>query len=196
MTTEGVVAGQSGALADDEQHFCYRHPDRETWLRCGRCERPICTRYALQGPVGSRCKQCGRLAFDPLTSFTAQQLILGLGAAIALGAVAGFVASRLGFFAILVGFFAGGFIAEAVRRVTGYKRGPVMVAIVLGGIIAGTAVGFGIDYMILVGEWARYAAEFPEEEALFTSGYLANVAVWAVIAAGAACVGAYSRLRY
>ncbi|MGW3865208.1 rhomboid family intramembrane serine protease, partial [Streptomyces sp. NPDC005047] len=22
---------------------CYRHPDRETGIRCTRCERPICT---------------------------------------------------------------------------------------------------------------------------------------------------------
>ena len=23
--------------------YCYNHPDRETMLRCNRCERPICT---------------------------------------------------------------------------------------------------------------------------------------------------------
>src|SRR6185369_16606922 len=26
------------ADAGDGRMFCYRHPDRETWLRCGRCD--------------------------------------------------------------------------------------------------------------------------------------------------------------
>lgn len=139
-----------------------------------------------------RCRQCGRPAFDPLTSFTAQQLMLGFGVALAAGTLGGFVAAQLGFFSIIISFFAGGLIAQAVRRVTGYKHGPVMLAIVFGGIITGTLVGFGIDYAIEVATWAGLDDELL---AASTAGYLTNVAVWAVIAATAACVGAYSRLR-
>jgi hypothetical protein len=39
-------------------------PDRQTYVGCGRCDQPICTKCAMQGPVGFRCKQCGTLAND------------------------------------------------------------------------------------------------------------------------------------
>jgi hypothetical protein len=191
MTSEGIVTGETGTLAEDDRLFCYRHPDRETWIRCGRCERPICTRCAMQGPVGARCRQCGKLAFDPLTSFTTQQIVLGLTVALAAGAISGFLASQFGFLAIIVGFFAGGLIVEAVRRVAGYKTGPVMLAIVLGGIVVGTLVGFSIGYGFLLTEWA----DLEGEDRAFIGAYFGQALIWAVITAGAACVGAYRRLR-
>ena len=90
---------------DDDRLFCYRHPDRETWIRCGRCDRPICTSCAMQGPVGSRCRQCGKLAFDPLTSFTPTQVALGIGTAVGGGLIAGFIGARIGFFSLFIGYF-------------------------------------------------------------------------------------------
>ena len=185
------MAAETGVQTGDERVFCYRHPERETWLRCGRCDRPICTGCAMQGPVGSRCRQCGELAFDPLTSFTTQQIVLGLTIALAAGAISGFLASQFGFLAIIVGFFAGGLIVEAVRRVAGYKTGPVMLAIVLGGIVVGTLVGFSIGYAFLLTEWA----DFEGEDRAFIGAYFGQALIWAVITAGAACVGAYRRLH-
>src|SRR4030095_9889257 len=35
--------------------FCYRHPDRQTGLRCSRCDRPICGECANPAPVGQLC---------------------------------------------------------------------------------------------------------------------------------------------
>lgn len=37
---------------------CYRHPDRETWLSCSRCGRPVCTQCVVEAPVGQRCPEC------------------------------------------------------------------------------------------------------------------------------------------
>ena len=37
---------------------CYRHPDRETYIRCTRCERPICTECMRSAPVGFQCPEC------------------------------------------------------------------------------------------------------------------------------------------
>jgi membrane associated rhomboid family serine protease len=34
---------------------CYRHPDRETGLRCSRCGRPICGECAVPAAVGQLC---------------------------------------------------------------------------------------------------------------------------------------------
>ena len=37
---------------------CYRHPDRETWIRCQRCERPICPDCMNDAAVGFQCPSC------------------------------------------------------------------------------------------------------------------------------------------
>jgi membrane associated rhomboid family serine protease len=37
---------------------CYRHPDRETWIRCQRCDRPICPDCMNSASVGFQCPSC------------------------------------------------------------------------------------------------------------------------------------------
>ncbi len=37
---------------------CYRHPDRETGVRCTRCERPICPECMVSASVGFQCPEC------------------------------------------------------------------------------------------------------------------------------------------
>jgi len=39
---------------------CYRHRDRETYLRCTRCERYICTSCMVPAAVGHQCPECVR----------------------------------------------------------------------------------------------------------------------------------------
>jgi membrane associated rhomboid family serine protease len=36
---------------------CYRHPDRETYVSCSECGRPICTECMTAAPVGQRCPE-------------------------------------------------------------------------------------------------------------------------------------------
>jgi membrane associated rhomboid family serine protease len=47
---------------------CYRHPKRETYLRCVRCDRPICPECLREAPVGYQCPECvaeGRRSVRP-----------------------------------------------------------------------------------------------------------------------------------
>ena len=37
---------------------CFRHPRRETRLRCARCDRYICPDCMREAPVGHRCPEC------------------------------------------------------------------------------------------------------------------------------------------
>jgi membrane associated rhomboid family serine protease len=39
---------------------CYRHPKRETGVRCSNCERPICPDCMTSTSVGMRCPECAR----------------------------------------------------------------------------------------------------------------------------------------
>jgi hypothetical protein len=53
-TAPVAVPGEEGA------YYCARHKKEVTRVRCGRCETPICTRCAVHGPAGVRCRDCSR----------------------------------------------------------------------------------------------------------------------------------------
>ena len=50
----------SGTAGPTDSTRCYRHPDRSTFLRCSRCDRPICGYCSHDSPVGQRCPECVR----------------------------------------------------------------------------------------------------------------------------------------
>src|SRR5215213_10306988 len=77
---------------------CYRHPKRETGVRCSNCERPICPDCMTSTPVGMRCPECARqstkvrtmrtLTGDPVLTYVliAINVIVGIGSLLGGGA--------------------------------------------------------------------------------------------------------------
>lgn len=79
----------------DQPVCCYRHPDRETGIRCTRCDRPICPDCMVNASVGFQCKECvgkaasahhqprtvagGSVAADP---FLVTKILIGLNIAV------------------------------------------------------------------------------------------------------------------
>ena len=41
-------------------NFCYRHPDRQSFILCQRCGRTICAECQTQAAVGVHCPECVR----------------------------------------------------------------------------------------------------------------------------------------
>lgn len=192
MTSEEMATESASAdSADDGPLYCYRHPNRETYVRCGRCDRPICSSCAMQGPVGFRCRQCGKPARDPLTSLTARQL--GMAAAIAVGGglIIGLIGAQFGWLSLIIAFFGGSFTAEGIRRAIGYKQGPRLLAVAVGGVLLGTIGGYGADLLLfdlaLIDELA--------DEGVGLTFWLPQVIAWGLLDGVLAGVGAYTRLR-
>ncbi len=117
--------------------YCYNHPDRETMLRCNRCERPICTACAVLTPTGYRCKECvrGQLkVFDTAQWVDYPLAMIVAGVLSFLGSVA---SSYLGFFSIFLAPIVGVVLAEAVRWVVHRRRAKLLFQLATGAAILG-----------------------------------------------------------
>ena len=45
-------------FTSNRDNFCYRHPDRQSFVLCQRCMRTICPECQTQAPVGVICPEC------------------------------------------------------------------------------------------------------------------------------------------
>lgn len=45
-------------LSANRDNFCYRHPDRQSFILCQRCGRTICPQCSTQAAVGVHCPEC------------------------------------------------------------------------------------------------------------------------------------------
>jgi len=58
VTTPPVGGPGGTGSAPEAPPTCYRHTDRETWIRCQRCERLICPDCMNSAAVGFQCPSC------------------------------------------------------------------------------------------------------------------------------------------
>ncbi len=155
---------------------CPRDPGVETALRCSRCETPICPRCLVQTPVGARCRDCARIAHSPIYTLSAMHILRAASAAViggvAMGLIWGFVLFQftVGFFSIFLGAGLGYAFTRAMEFATGRKRGPVVVAFAVGGIL----IAWGMQFLFVP----------------------PRIALYGLVAVGVAIYFAYQNLRY
>lgn len=126
----------------DEQHevvFCANHPQRETALRCNRCDKPICSECAVLTPTGYRCKECIR--GQQKTFDTAQQV--DYAAAILIAGIFAFIGAYftglIGFLTIFLAPFLGGVTAEVIRRAVRKRRSRLLFQLSTAAAVTGSA---------------------------------------------------------
>ncbi|MGD8604128.1 MAG: B-box zinc finger protein [Anaerolineales bacterium] len=174
---------------NDAPMVCANHPNRETTLRCNRCEKPICTKCAILTPVGYRCPECVRgqqKIFD--TARSTDGLIAAVISAIAVG-VAGFILSYLGFWSLIVAPIVGGGIAEVIRRAVGRRRSrslPWMAVI-------GGSLGLVVVLLNDVGPYLP--AIMASGQGLQFAGSILLDAVWILASGGLMLSTIYARIR-
>ncbi len=130
---------------------CYRHPSRETYLRCVRCDRPICPDCMNEASVGHQCPECvaegSRTVRPARTAFgggvagrqgTVTKALIGLNALVALiGVVLAGSGALLG-----GGLFTGVTRVQAIGAVVG----PSVTVTSTGQVGLGAFPDFGMVY--------------------------------------------------
>lgn len=152
-------------IIEDEIHYCAKHPERDTELRCNRCGRYMCIQCAVKTPVGYTCKECVRGHEDRFFTGSNIDYIITSVVCVIGGAAGGWIVSLFGFNIWLL-FIAspviGGGISQLALRLTGRRRGRYSgyigaAAVIAGGLAIGFMVGFSpylLLYLGLVGSSA------------------------------------------
>lgn len=103
---------------------CANHPDRTTFVRCGRCDKPLCVDCMVDSPVGKKCRQCARNRTH-VDEAAPAQLLRGFTAAAAVAIPAGWLMQQFPTLIILP-FIYGYFVGEVALRAGGRSRSTGM----------------------------------------------------------------------
>jgi hypothetical protein len=127
---------------------CVNHPRRETMVRCGKCDRPICVRCMIQTPVGMRCRECAQLRrlpqFDVDIGLLARSAGGGLVASTLAWLLVSYVSFLSFFAAILVGFAVAAVMSPLAKRRTSRPLEVVAVSSIIAGLFIAYYVRFAL----------------------------------------------------
>ncbi len=129
---------------------CANHPDRPTYLRCNRCNKPICQQCAVLTPIGYRCKECVR--GQQKTFDTAQSLdyVFAGGIALVISFLGSYVVPVMGFFTIFLAPIVGMIASEVIRRVVNRRRSRLLFQIAAAGAVVGALPLLGSGLLALL----------------------------------------------
>ena len=141
---------------------CYRHPKRETYVRCTRCERPICPECMNDAAVGHQCPECvseGRRSQRPLRTTFGGSMV-GVKGYVTISLLAANVIMMLLSVASAGGgdsLFGGGFGGLLGGQTPLTEWGSVRGVELYG--YEGTSVTFGVPVGVADGEYYRLVTQ-------------------------------------
>ena len=114
------------AALEGEINFCAVHPQRDTELRCNRCERYMCVDCAVRTPIGYTCRGCVRGHENKFYEGTIIDYGLVMATCAVGGALMALAQTLLGGF-LIIGFILapalGGAAAQLALKLTARRRG-------------------------------------------------------------------------
>ncbi len=117
---------------------CINHPQRQTMLRCNRCDSPICPECAVLTPTGYRCKNCVRNQQKVFETARTIDYPLAFVIAAVLSYLGSYLAAILGFFTLFIAPVTGVIIAEAVRWAVRRRRSKRLYQVALAAAVLGS----------------------------------------------------------
>lgn len=169
-----------------ERLTCTVHPDRETLLRCNRCNRPMCNECAVLTPTGYRCKECVRGQQKVFDTTQTRDLVIGVVIALILSFLGSFIAQVMQFFTIFVAPIMGLVITEAVRWAVKRRRSKRLAQLSAGAALLGALPLLGLALLNLVVVLAEAGMSAALRPLL--------LAVWQAVYAGLVTSTVYYRL--
>ena len=130
---------------------CARHPGVETYLRCSRCDTPICPSCLVQTPVGARCRSCAGLRRLPTFRADKWLLVRGLLAGMATAAVGAVLIGAIRGFGFILTIVLGFLVAEAVSWAANRRRGPYFSWTAAVGAVVGMVLGRAMLVFVALG---------------------------------------------
>lgn len=144
---------------------CYRHPDRETGVRCARCDRPICPQCMVPASVGFHCPDCvteGRRTTRPARTIYGGRVSRG-------GVDATRVLVGINLVVFVITAAAGAGVASGSSRSTVYDNFALIPPAVASGewyrLVSSMFLHFGILH-VGFNMWALYVIGSPLEAML------------------------------
>ena len=131
---------------ESDVHYCAVHAERDTELRCNRCERYMCIDCAKRTPVGYTCRQCVRGHENKFFEGTTFDYAIVAVLSMIGGAIIAFVTSLVGgilLLGIVIAPALGGTTAQIALQMTGRRRGRYSSYVCAAGVLAGGA-GVGL----------------------------------------------------
>ncbi len=166
---------------------CATHPNTETLLSCGKCDKPICPKCLVHTPVGARCKQCANARRSPVYEVSALYYGKAVGAGLGLALAGGVVWALLRgvpFASLISSIIVGLAIGEGVSRVANRKRGVGLQVIAAVSVIASSFFGKAVQ-----------AAFFYDLTGHTFRQYVLSVDVYMILFVGVGVLYAVGRLR-
>lgn len=144
------------SLPEQRQELtCATHPNVVTYLRCGKCDTPICPLCLVHTPVGPRCRSCAQLRRLPIFQVSPEAYLLATGASLGLALVAGMLWGALplgGFLSFFISPAVGYVIGEGVSRVANRRQSAGLKVLVgLGVFLAYVISRGGTAFLLTTG---------------------------------------------